>query len=344
MDSDGSDDSSNAQLSAELQSHAEQGLFDVRATRPVLKHLNADSSWLLSLPYPKHLQPPPGRCRYNIVIDPWLRGKQVDFHRWFSSQEHAEQSCIQSLHDLNALLRGAESAISRDLLSSEAYYIDAICCSHEFTDHCHEATLKELPQAVPIFAARKAANLIRSWDYFEKVFEIPEYESIKEENHDHVPIQPWINVRRVCTKGDGPAYLHSALLITFTLDNNVASEAVIYTPHGIATESLKPALIPRHRVLALLHGLHDISLAGSQLNLGKENALRISKDLEVAYWLPTHDEVKVAHGLVAYLLKRISHTLEIAPGSHPILDEAHVPEPNSDRYYGIGNGGTLILR
>ena len=39
--------------------------------RPILTHLNADTSWLLQLPYPTDAVRPAGRNRYNILIDPW---------------------------------------------------------------------------------------------------------------------------------------------------------------------------------------------------------------------------------------------------------------------------------
>ena len=39
--------------------------------RPILTHLNADTSWLLQLPYPTDAVKPAGRTRYNILIDPW---------------------------------------------------------------------------------------------------------------------------------------------------------------------------------------------------------------------------------------------------------------------------------
>lgn len=342
MEPNNADGACSAQLHAELQSHATHESFDVYATRPVLKHLNADTSWLLSLPYPKHIQPPVGRCRYNIVIDAWLQGEQVDFFRWFSSQEHARPSSVQSLSELNTLLGKAESVATGTSPSEEIYYIDAICCSHEFTDHCHEATLEAAPGNVPIFAVKKAAALIRSWRYFDSVVEIPEFKAGSD--YKQATIQSWINIRRVCTKGDGPAFLHSALLFTFKLDIELPSEIIIYTPHGIQAESLKPALSPADEILALLHGLHDISLAGSQLNLGRDNALKIAEALQVQYWSPTHDEVKIAHGLVAYLLKRSSHTLGIAPGSHPITeDNSHVPEPHYKNFVNIDNGECLVL-
>ena len=43
----------------------------LESRRPILTHLNADTSWLLQLPYPVNTIPPPGRSRLNIIFDPW---------------------------------------------------------------------------------------------------------------------------------------------------------------------------------------------------------------------------------------------------------------------------------
>lgn len=43
----------------------------LKSRRPILTHLNADTSWLLQLPYPASVRPPPGRSRLNILFDPW---------------------------------------------------------------------------------------------------------------------------------------------------------------------------------------------------------------------------------------------------------------------------------
>lgn len=43
----------------------------ITAQRPILTHLNADTSWLLQLPYPRDAVKPAGRTRFNILVDPW---------------------------------------------------------------------------------------------------------------------------------------------------------------------------------------------------------------------------------------------------------------------------------
>ena len=320
-------------------------LFDANVQHPILTHLNADNSWLISLPYGPHKKPAneQDRLRYNILIDVWLKGPQVDFHRYFSSQEHAYASSVQSVTELNVLLKDAETAArGHDLPGPDVWYIDAVCCSHEFSDHCHEATLRELPREIPILAPAKAASLIRSWSHFQNIVEIPLYMS----NHGWImtKLPSWIHIGRVQTKGDGPAYLHSALIVSCRKGTSQSCEIMIHTPHGITTETLSKAIGADAQVTLLLHGLHDISLAGSQLNLGKENALKMIAAFNVQYWVPTHDEVKLARGFVGYLLKRSAHTLEIAPGAHPITEEENeVEKPEKNNFFAVENGQSLIL-
>jgi hypothetical protein len=73
-----------------------------------LKHLNEDTSWLISL----NLQNAP----FNILVDPWfvrnlctlltltdchrLKGPQTDYWKVFSTQEHASPSCVDHVADL----------------------------------------------------------------------------------------------------------------------------------------------------------------------------------------------------------------------------------------------------
>ena len=64
-----------ADASLQLQHDLEQSVVDALSTgRPILTHLNSDTTWLLSLAYPANAKPPSGRSRYNILIDPWLQG------------------------------------------------------------------------------------------------------------------------------------------------------------------------------------------------------------------------------------------------------------------------------
>src|SRR5882757_947631 len=95
---------------SQLRSNLKSSLRCAHSTRkPILTHLNADTSWLLSLAYPDHIAPPPGRSRYNIPIDPWLDGPQEDVAGWFSKQWHLTKSRVQNIAELNDLLRDAEA-------------------------------------------------------------------------------------------------------------------------------------------------------------------------------------------------------------------------------------------
>jgi L-ascorbate metabolism protein UlaG (beta-lactamase superfamily) len=123
----------------------------------VLHHLNADSSWLLQIPYP-HLSPN-GRKFFNILLDPWLSGPQSDVASWFSKQWHAVAPAYGSIAAVEELCWGVERVVgSHDevgvQLKVEAgeAVIDAVVIGHEFTDHCHEGTLRELDPKTAVFA------------------------------------------------------------------------------------------------------------------------------------------------------------------------------------------------
>lgn len=119
-------------------------------------------------------------------------------------------------------------------------------------------------------------------------------------------------------------YYHSAILITFDLGAGSSpslaahgsfAEAIIYTPHGIKSDNLRfmPTAKPPIKVLALLHGLHDVSISiTKQLNLGAHNALKAQQILDSKYWVGTHDEVKIGGGIVAPFLRRKVMTVQEA--------------------------------
>ncbi|KZP20547.1 hypothetical protein FIBSPDRAFT_891868 [Athelia psychrophila] len=51
-----------------------------------LQHINADTTWLLSIPIPRPSPTPANTTpdHFNILIDPWLAGTQTDHHHLFS--------------------------------------------------------------------------------------------------------------------------------------------------------------------------------------------------------------------------------------------------------------------
>ena len=308
------------------------GLADFRekvriaGDRPVLCHLNADTSWLLSLAYPSNAEIPAGRARFNILIDPWFTGSQSDVASWFSTQYHAIKASIQSVAEINGILFEAETALlqgQQNDVKPLIFYVDAVVISHEFTDHCHKATLLELPKSTPVFSTTKAVQLIRSWNYFHTVVDVPSMSKTADWRTTSVPpLPPWLGISRLITQGNS-LYYHSAIIICIprqpTQDDqdstSTPAEAIIYTPHGVesSTFSELTSATPPIQTLAFLHGLHDVSITlTKQLNLGAHNAFKAQKLLKPKYWVGTHDEVKRGLGLIGPLLRRKQWTIEDA--------------------------------
>lgn len=152
------------------------------------------------------------------------------------------------------------------------------------------------------------------------------------------PLPAWLSIARLTAAGDALNY-HSALLLTFATSPFASNtprapraslsitpaldpppppaEALLYTPHGIPHTSLSPLTLadPPLRVLAFLHGLHDVRIsAAQQLNLGARNGLLAQRALRARYWVATHDEVKTGGGLISWFLRRRVWTLEDALG------------------------------
>lgn len=339
------------------------------ASRPVLSHLNADTSWLLSLAYPPTAAPPLGRSRYNILIDPWFTGAQSDVAKWFSTQYHAIESKVQSVAALNEIIAGAEATLLLPDTDgcrrpSAPCYIDAVVVSHEFTDHCHKATLLELPRSIPIFSTAKAVDIIKSWNHFTTVINIPSLTKTTDWRTTAIPPLPaWLGISRLITEGNS-LYYHSAIIVCIprtalgpdSKEAPPAAEAVIYTPHGVehGTFSTLLTTTPPITTLALLHGLHDVSITlTKQLNLGAHNALKAQKILKPKYWVGTHDEVKRGLGLIGPLLRRKAWTLEDAlkrDRRRPVSKESTANEKGEEMegeervpFVTCGNGETLVL-
>lgn len=269
------------------------------------------------VPATEHSQPPPqtttakkeeekkkdkrrARTHFNILIDPWLQGPQSDVASWFSTQWHVVAPSVRTIAELQTTLRQLEEddekeendddndddgngAATRPTAQegtqegTESSYIDAVAISHEFTDHCHEATLRELPRSTPVFATDKAAELIRGWKYFDMVVTTPGYsfssassppatttttttqqqekqgqerEKQAEDWHEVLSVAPlpaWLGIGRVVTPGNA-LYYHSAIVIVFDRTTAAPStpsplqkreaEAVLYSPHGIQPSDL----------------------------------------------------------------------------------------------------------
>jgi hypothetical protein len=290
-----------------LQLHLEirDAVVKALATRrPILHHLNADTSWLLQIPRPANAVKHGSRIYYNVLIDPWFVGGQSDVAKWFSQQFHATKSAVQSVAEVDELARQVEILAGgirmekrKNNVAATAEletFVDAVAISHEFTDHCHKDTLLEVHRDVPVFATEHAANLISGWKHFRTVITTPTFKN-DADWHDYslAPLPSWLGISRLTASKDALFY-HSALLVTFAthpflshatpkkrsslsimgdgaedLSSSTyteAAECVIYTPHGIPSAALTPIATaePPLHTLAFLHGLHDVSISAAQ--------------------------------------------------------------------------------
>lgn len=336
------------------------------SSRPVLAHLNADTTWLIQLPYPNPASRPGGRSRFNILLDPWLQGPQSDVASWFSTQWHVVAPSVLTLSELNDNLAQLERITSHDAVgrpmeetakAASPSYIDAVAISHEFTDHCHHATLLELPKETPVFATERAAELIRSWSHFNTVVTTPGFSGFekdwKETLGDRTGSLPsWLGVGRVVTPGNA-LYYHSAVVIAFDLGMESGSpidspEAIIYSPHGIRAADLEGLRTGGVKTLAVLHGLHDVRIwMTAQLNLGALNGIEAIRATGAKYWIATHDEIKKGGGFVSWLLRRTTYTLEDAVQTEESRLAADVLTGNLEKagyqFVELESGEALVL-
>ena len=359
--------------SVQLQENLHSAIREaVLSHRPILTHLNADTSWLLQLPYPPDAVRPPERSRFNIILDPWFRGPQSDVARFFSTQWHVIESSVQTMAELEERLAEIEQIVqrcniqprnrkhARSRQSLKKSYIDAVVISHEFTDHCNKQTLLELDPNTPIFATRLAVNLIISWKYFNLVQEIPPFSTEYSDWRDASlhPLPSWIGISRMVTESDA-LYYHSAILIAFDIypkdvnrgsEKALPAEAIIYSPHGIYAHNLRhlTRALPPVRTLALLHGLHDIRISVKQLNLGAHNGLQAQRMCQAKYWVSTHDEIKKESGFITAFLNRKVLTLQEALSEERsskgrISDESELADMKGVTFTELASGESLLL-
>lgn len=116
-----------------------------------VKSLNGDTAFLLTFSPPIAPLSSPGLFpgSFTVLIDPWLTGAATILSSIFSISEQKTTPCITSLSELDQ-------------------EPDIILISQDKPDHCHEATLRQLPKECQstILATPPAARKIRSWKHF----------------------------------------------------------------------------------------------------------------------------------------------------------------------------------
>ncbi|KAJ6257267.1 hypothetical protein Dda_8156 [Drechslerella dactyloides] len=111
-----------------------------------LRHLTADSTWLITLTSP---QSPPTHKPYIILVDPWIEGPSPVWHPKFALNHHTVPSSISNLSELSQ-------------------QPDLLLISQTKTDHCNELTCRQLPKSgVQVYAVPGADSIVRGWKHFD---------------------------------------------------------------------------------------------------------------------------------------------------------------------------------
>ncbi|KAI1143378.1 hypothetical protein F5Y05DRAFT_368399 [Hypoxylon sp. FL0543] len=178
-----------------------------------VKHLNSDASFLLSFEpvVPEFAHGTVSPRPFTILLDPWISGPSKVFHSKISISTLTNPACISSLSELPAPP-------------------DLVIISQHKSDHCNEATLRQLPArgtSTLILAEPAAARLIKSWKYFdqEKIRTIERWEDPRltgKQSVVRVPVPPAtaggqggeVTVAFIPQKRD-LAGLHAAIGITY---------------------------------------------------------------------------------------------------------------------------------
>ena len=261
-----------------------------------VKHLNADTTFLLTFSPNNASAAEDSSGSYTILLDPWLSGHSSLWNPRFQISHHTIPSCVESLADI--------------------FLPDAILISQVKPDHCHRETLCSLPRNTPvtIYAVPDAAKMIKSWRYFQtaKIVTLAPYSKQKPQSVQRVFLKSEIQggdageitISHVPEKGDITG-LHNALAITYRppgtagkqsgqksgsadglsvtpVDSGHASPeplrtpeprsdpkssdsqiiSIIYTPHGIKPATIAPYInnhlrpINAFPLTALFHGLN----------------------------------------------------------------------------------------
>lgn len=189
----------------------------------IVKHLNADSSFLLL--FSPDSQPSSPRVNtsgavYRILIDPWLQGDSIVTAPWFAVTKHVVPSCIQHLSEIDEP--------------------DVVIVSQNKPDHCHGDTLRQLrPDGKTIIAAEPgAAKAIKGWNHFDpaRVLALPKFNPKKNFSYAtfYIPPSSPGGHRGVVTISFIPAKnymtgLHNAIGITYLAPTHIKSAASVPT-------------------------------------------------------------------------------------------------------------------
>lgn len=217
-----------------------------------VKRINRDSSWWVQLD------------GVSFLLDPWLRGSEVDGFSWLNEQWHTTEP------------------VAADQLPP----YKGIIVTQPYSDHCHEPTLSQLDRTSLLANAPSAKRIGKGFPNT-SVLTIPEYSE---------GMLEW-NGLRVCnfrsSRWIDPIY--HALCVEGT------SGCLFYAPHGFRLTGEALSFMQQKKVQLLLTTFMHFQipeLLGGLVNPGPDAAASLVQQLCPTYIMNTHDERKKMRGLV----------------------------------------------
>ncbi len=191
-----------------------------------IRQLNGDTTFLITFsPADNHPASPPGLYRapgtFSILVDPWLSGPSLMWHRKWLLSKHTAPSCISNL--------------------SHIPEPNVVLISQDKPDHCHEPTLRQLDPSsriTTILAEPAAAKRIRAMKHFDpiRVHALPAFSDRKPNT-----------VIRFCIPGSTPGAIPgeaSVALIPAKLDVSGLHNAIGITYRPPSSAYPPAALMP----------------------------------------------------------------------------------------------------
>lgn len=223
-----------------------------------VRRLNMDASWQFSTD------------DTSIVVDPWLKGVEIDGFAWFNKQWHAtEPVAPESLSNLNALV-----------------------VTQPYADHFHAETINALPDT-PLFTYKRLVSSIQH-KFPSRI--VKELATIEDESWTKIGDLELAFIDVTLKK---PPYYYGLAI-------KEGERLYLLFPHGFKYVTPYLKIIQQYHLELLITSFSLFQLPfflGGKVNPGPESAYELVRQLNPQRVYQTHDEKKHGTGLVLKLAK-----------------------------------------
>lgn len=238
------------------------------APRPLLTHINADASWLLSFPIPASDARRQSKSHFHILIDAWLTPSNSPL-RIFLEQYHVEpylsvSEVLDHVSDIEA--SSADSSTSPG-------QIDAILINSEGDDHANRETFQQIDASVPVFCPHYIIPKIKSWNHFDTIIPVPHFGEngqydwrVRDDTLESRFLPKWLGLWRLAWDAPFPRLACATMIVydpSVGGDTEELAQCIVNSTHGLKVEHARVVseAEPVIETLALLHttkGKHEL--------------------------------------------------------------------------------------